>query len=102
MGNRQATEFVPLPGHSESDVAAAALMASWYDTTPEGRSIVALAVSKGAKHDAAWDQAQGVDFTAETRMSGTNLADGRKARKGAVAAVARYVQEGFKGLFRRN
>lgn len=97
MGNRQATEFVPLPGHSESDVAAAALLASWYDTTPEGRSIVALAVSKGAKHDAAWDQAQGVDFTAETRMSGTNLADGRKARKGAVAAVARYVQEGFKG-----
>ena len=98
MGNRQATEFVPLPGHSESDVAAAALMASWYDTTPEGRSIVALAVAKGAKHDAAWDQAQGVDFTAETRMSGTNLADGRRARKGAVAAVARYVQEGFKGV----
>lgn len=97
MGNRQATEFVPLPGHSEGDVAAAALLASWYDTTPEGRSIVALAVAKGAKHDAAWDQAQGVDFTAETRMSGTNLADGRRARKGAVAAVARYVQEGFKG-----
>ena len=96
MGNRQATEFVALPGHSETDVAAIALLASWYDTTPEGRSIVALAVTKGAKRDTVWDQAQGVDFTAETRMSGTNLPDGRKARKGAVAAVARYVQEGFK------
>ena len=96
MGNRQATEFVPLPGHNESDVASIALAASWYDTTPEGRSIVALAVARGAKHDPAWEPGQGVEFTAETRMSGTDLADGRKARKGAVAAVARYVQEGFK------
>ena len=96
MGNRQATEFVPLPGYSEDDVAAAAMAASWYDSTPEGRSIVALAVARGAKRDPIWEQAQGVEFTAETRMSGTNLPDGREARKGAVAAVARYVQEGFK------
>jgi len=95
LGNRQATEFVALPGHRDEEVAVIALLASWYDTTPEGRSIVALAVAKGAKHDPDWDRAQGVDFTAETRMSGTNLFDGRKARKGAVAAVARYVQEGF-------
>lgn len=95
MGNRQATEFVALPGHNDIDVAAIALMASWFDTTPEGRSIVALAIAKGAKYDPAWGHAQGLDFTAETRMSGTNLADGRKARKGAVAAVARYVQEDF-------
>ena len=96
MGNRQATEFLPLPGHAERDVAFAALLASWYDTTPEGRSVVSLAVAKGAKYEGSWDAAQGIDFTAETRMSGTNLPDGRKARKGAVAAVARYVQEGFK------
>ncbi len=98
MGNRQATEFVALPGHSASEVAAVALAASWYDTTPEGRSIVALAVTQGAKHDPAWDTAQAVEFSAETRMSGTNLSDGRKARKGAVAAVARYVQDGFKAV----
>ncbi len=96
MGNRQATEFVPLSGRTEGEVAAIALAASWYDTTPEGRSIVALAVARGAKRDLDWEQGQGVEFTAETRMSGTNLADGRKARKGAVAAVARYVQECFK------
>ncbi|HUW98672.1 MAG TPA: potassium-transporting ATPase subunit KdpB [Acidiferrobacter sp.] len=97
MGNRQATEFVALPGHSDAEMATIAMLASWYDTTPEGRSIVALALTKGVKHDAGWDQAQGIDFTAETRMSGTNLPDGRKARKGAVAAVARYVRDDFKG-----
>lgn len=97
MGNRQATEFIGLPGHADGDVAQAALAASWYDTTPEGRSIVALAVARGAKHDPAWDQAQGVDFSAETRMSGTNLADGRRARKGAVTAIGRHVQEAFGG-----
>ncbi|MHB1513859.1 MAG: potassium-transporting ATPase subunit KdpB [Acidiferrobacter sp.] len=96
MGNRQATEFMPLPGYSEDDVAEAAMAASWYDSTPEGRSIVALAVARGARRDPVWEQAQGVEFTAETRMSGTNLPDGREARKGAVAAVARYVQDGFK------
>ncbi|MHB1567151.1 MAG: potassium-transporting ATPase subunit KdpB [Acidiferrobacter sp.] len=98
MGNRQATEFIGLPGHSDIDVAQAALAASWYDTTPEGRSIVALAVTRGAKHDPAWDNAQAVDFSAETRMSGTNLTDGRKARKGAVAAVSRHVQETLGGV----
>lgn len=95
VGNRQATEFVSLSGYSNVEVAQAALLASWFDGTPEGRSIVALAVTKGAKRDSTWDLAQGLEFSAETRMSGTNLANGQKARKGAVAAVARYVQDEF-------
>ncbi len=96
MGNRQATEFIGLPGFEELAVAQAAMAASWFDTTPEGRSIVSLAMTRGARREPSWDQAQGLEFSAETRMSGTNLADGTRARKGAVAAVARFIQENFK------
>ncbi len=95
IGNRQATEFIPLSGRSDREVADAALAASWYDGTPEGRSIVALAVAKGAKHEPSWTDASGIDFSAETRMSGTDFGDGRKARKGAVSAVAHYAKENY-------
>lgn len=95
IGNRQATEFIALSGKSEREVADVALAASWYDGTPEGRSIVSLAVAKGAKHEAAWTEAKGIDFSAETRMSGTDFPDGHKARKGAVSAVAYYTKETY-------
>ena len=93
IGNRQATEFISLPGHTDDDIASAGLAASWYDDTPEGRSIVALAVAKGAKHEPSWDKARGIEFSAETRMSGTDFPDGHKARKGAVTAIANYATE---------
>ena len=90
-GNREATLFLPLPGHSESELVQAAFTASYFDTTPEGRSIVAVAKARGAQPDPHLPQAQGLDFSAETSMSGTNFPNGRKYRKGAVAAVAKYV-----------
>src|SRR5678815_2259313 len=88
LGNRQATEFVPLPGVSESTLADAAQLASLPDETPEGRSIVVLAKEKyGIRgRDLADKDAVFVAFTAQTRMSGVDLG-GREIRKGAADAI---------------
>ena len=93
LGNRQATEFVPVSGVSEGQLADAAQLASLADETPEGRSIVVLAKEKYrlrgrelAEHEAVF-----VPFTAQTRMSGVNL-NGREIRKGAAEAIAGYVK----------
>ena len=93
LGNRQATEFVPVAGVSEGELADAAQLASLADETPEGRSIVVLAKEQYkirgrelADHEAAF-----VPFTAQTRMSGVNL-NGREIRKGSVDAIAAYVK----------
>jgi K+-transporting ATPase ATPase B chain len=93
LGNRQATEFVPVAGVSEGELADAAQLASLADETPEGRSIVVLAKEKYkirgrelADHEAAF-----VPFTAQTRMSGVNL-NGREIRKGSADAMAAYVK----------
>lgn len=93
FGNRMADALVPLPGVSERDLAEAAMMASLGDETPEGTSIVAL-----AKRDfhLVPDQsliAQMVPFTAQTRMSGADLKDGRVVRKGAADAMFTYLRE---------
>ena len=92
LGNRQATEFVPVPGIGEGELADAAQLASLADETPEGRSIVVLAKEKYrirgrelADRDAVF-----VPFTAQTRMSGVNWS-GREIRKGAADAIASYV-----------
>jgi K+-transporting ATPase ATPase B chain len=92
FGNRQATEFVPLPGVGERDLADAAQLASLADETPEGRSIVVLAKEKhGIRgRDFADLQAVFVPFTAQTRMSGVDIG-ARSIRKGAADSVARYV-----------
>ena len=82
IGDRQATEFVPLPGIAEADLIGAARLSSLADTTPEGRSIVALA---NGGEDLPPD-AQTVPFSAQTRVSGIDL-PGRTIRKGAVDAV---------------
>jgi K+-transporting ATPase ATPase B chain len=94
LGNRQATEFVPLPGLSAADLAEAAQLASLADETPEGRSIVVLAKDQyGLRARDVGDKASTfVPFTARTRMSGIDL-DGRQIRKGAVDAVMAYVRE---------
>src|SRR4029079_8373977 len=75
LGNRQATEFIPLPGISEAQLADAAQLASLADETPEGRSIVVLAKEKyGLRgRDLSPHQATFVPFTAQTRMSGVDL-----------------------------
>ncbi len=99
FGNRQATEFVPAPGFTGEQVADAAQLSSLADETPEGRSIVVLAKEKyGLRgRDLATHEAHFIPFTAQTRMSGINL-DGREIRKGAVDAVARYLEQNGNAL----
>jgi K+-transporting ATPase ATPase B chain len=92
FGNRQATEFLPLPGVAAERLADAAQLSSLADETPEGRSIVVLAKEKyGIRgRELADKNAVFVPFTAQTRMSGVNLGD-RDIRKGAADAIERYV-----------
>lgn len=95
LGNRQATEFRPVRGVSEKDLADAAQLASLADETPEGRSIVVLAKEKyGIRaRDMASLHASFVPFTAQSRMSGVD-AEGSSIRKGAVDAVLKHVDLG--------
>ncbi|MEH1844930.1 MAG: potassium-transporting ATPase subunit KdpB [Nostoc sp.] len=92
LGNRLAEEFIPINGHSTSELANVAWAASVFDNTPEGKSIVRLAENLGARFDFDSSQAQGVDFDSKTRMSGTNLPGGHQARKGAVEAIKEFVR----------
>ena len=93
LGNREAVAFVPVGGHSEQELAEAALMASVADETPEGRSIVALAKSKyGLTRDAVPTGAEVIDFSAETRLSGIDT-DGRQYRKGASDSTVAFAKK---------
>jgi potassium-transporting ATPase ATP-binding subunit len=93
LGNRMASDFFPVGGHSEQDVADASQLASLADETPEGRSIVVLAKQR---FDIRERDLEGehtfVPFSATTRMSGLDL-DGRQIRKGAADSVKRWVVE---------
>ena len=91
LGNREATEFIPMPGVQEGDLAAAAQMSSLADETPEGRSIVVLAKRYGIREHSLTDhRPQFVPFTAQTRMSGVDM-DGTRLRKGAGDAILGWV-----------
>jgi K+-transporting ATPase ATPase B chain len=94
LGNRLATEFVPLPGVTEAELADAAQLSSLSDETPEGRSVVVLAKEKyGLRaREVGRMQAHFVPFTAQTRMSGVDV-EGSVIRKGAVDAVIAHVRE---------
>ena len=98
VGNRQATEFIPLEGIKADELARAAYLASYFDTTPEGRTIVAFAEKQGAIRADLPEGARALDFSAETRMSGVDLPQGRIVRKGAVDAVAQHVAKAFGGV----
>ncbi len=91
LGNREATEFVPMPGVTEAELAEAAQMSSLADETPEGRSIVVLAKGFGIReHDFAGHEPTFVPFTAQTRMSGVDY-NGTRLRKGAGDAIEAWV-----------
>jgi K+-transporting ATPase ATPase B chain len=92
LGNRQATEFKPLRGVSEQELADAAQLASLADETPEGRSIVVLAKEKyGLRgRDLAEVKANFIPFSAQTRMSGVEVG-GSWVRKGAVDAILGFL-----------
>jgi K+-transporting ATPase ATPase B chain len=95
MGNRLATELIALTGVSANELVQAAFLASAFDTTPEGRSVIVFAEKLGAKRDPLLQRSLRMDFSAETRMSGVDMPDGRVIRKGAVNAVALHVAEAF-------
>lgn len=92
LGNPLAEEFIPVNGHTMDEIARVALAASVFDQTPEGKSIVRLAERLGARVDFDPSKAEGIEFSAKTRMSGTNLPDGSEVRKGAVGAIKGFVR----------
>lgn len=91
-GNRQASELLALPGVAPEELAEAALLSSLADETPEGRSIVTLVRGGFEARFPRTSTTDGVlvPFTATTRMSGIDLADGREIRKGAGSAVTAW------------
>jgi K+-transporting ATPase ATPase B chain len=101
IGNRQATEFLPVSGVEVASLADAAQLSSLADETPEGRSVVVLAKNDFGIRERSAGELPGavfVPFTAQTRMSGVDLADGRagrgrEIRKGAASSVATWISE---------
>ncbi len=105
IGNRRATQFVPFGQFTADDVGQLAALASGADETPEGKSIVELQYQQNspagaatggkataAARNAVPDGARFIPFTAQTRMSGIDLPDGRQIRKGAPDSMLRYVR----------
>ena len=90
LGNRQASQFLPMPGVEEAELAEIAQMASLADETPEGRSIVVLAKQYGIREHHFDPSSRFVPFSAETRMSGVDV-DGTRLRKGAGDAILQFV-----------
>ena len=90
-GNRLAADFFPVGGASRSELIRCAALTSLHDDTPEGKSTLELARHLGdTSQDAAG--AAYIEFTAQTRMSGVNLPNGTKVRKGAAEAIEQYVK----------
>jgi potassium-transporting ATPase ATP-binding subunit len=94
LGNREAVEFIAFGGVTEEELADAAQLSSLADETPEGRSVVVLAKEKyGLRgREIAEHEAHFIPFSAYTRMSGVDI-DGRCLRKGASAAIAKFVED---------
>jgi K+-transporting ATPase ATPase B chain len=90
-GNRQASRFVPAPDVDQDELRDVARLSSLADQTPEGRSIVDLALAQGADDRDLPVGASFVEFTAQTRMSGVDLTDGTEVRKGAGSAIAAWL-----------
>ena len=101
LGNRQASEFIPVDGVDPAELADAAQLSSLADETPEGRSIVVLAKEQfGLRGRTLEDKGmEFIPFTAATRMSGVNY-EGNEIRKGAADSVRAYV-EAAGGVFSR-
>lgn len=93
-GNRMASAFLPVKGISQAELNKVAVHSSLHDETPEGRSVIELAKKAGLS-DKELDKTGtvGIEFTAETRMSGTDFSDGRKIRKGAADSIRQYIQQ---------
>ena len=93
-GNRLAAEFYPVKGVAKEDLTDYCVMCSLMDATPEGKSTVELGRNFGCViDDGAADQMEFVEFTAQSKMSGVNLKDGTRVRKGASEAIKTFVKE---------
>ena len=93
-GNRLAAEFYPVKGVAKEDLTDYCVMCSLMDATPEGKSTVELGRNFGcAIDDGAADQMEFVEFTAQSKMSGVNLKEGTRVRKGASEAIKTFVKE---------
>src|SRR5262249_42757133 len=101
IGNREATEFLPVNGVSAGELADAAQLASWADYTPDGRSIAGLAKNQFGLRERAEGELKGAEFVespAQPGMSGITLADGRlsrgrQIRRGAPSSGAQWVRK---------
>ncbi|MFK4204091.1 potassium-transporting ATPase subunit KdpB [Acinetobacter junii] len=94
-GDRQATAFYPLAGVSPSELRQAAMLTSFADPTPEGKSVVSFGKEMGESIREP-KNAEFIQFSASTRLSGVDLATGQKIRKGAVDAILKFTQQEIK------
>lgn len=92
-GNRMASKFLPVSGVSESELIEKAVLSSIQDETPEGKSIVDLGGKETGKKYEEELQTSFIEFSAQTRMSGIDMENGTKIRKGASDAIQEYVQK---------
>lgn len=92
-GNRMASKFIPVGNVKEQELIHYSIISSLKDNTPEGKSIVELGVKLSGIQNEEIPHMEFIEFTAQTRMSGVNLEDGTKIRKGASDAIEKYVQE---------
>jgi K+-transporting ATPase ATPase B chain len=93
LGNRRATKFFPLGQYTEDELGKLAALASVSDNTPEGKSILNLYERQSKNTIKSPDGAQSIPFTAQKRMSGIDLPNGQRIRKGAPDAIVKYVEE---------
>jgi K+-transporting ATPase ATPase B chain len=94
-GDRQATAFYPLAGVTPSELRQAAMLTSFADPTPEGKSVVSLGKEMGESIREPQD-GEFIQFSASTRLSGVDLATGQKIRKGAVDAILKFTNQEIK------
>ncbi|MGW6382488.1 potassium-transporting ATPase subunit KdpB [Peribacillus butanolivorans] len=91
-GNRMAGALLPVSGIGQEELNKFAVYSSLHDETPEGRSVIEFAKKSGlSEKELDKNGTEGIEFTAETRMSGTDFTDGKKVRKGAVDAIIEYI-----------
>ena len=93
IGNRKATTFLPIGEYSAASVGNLAAQASAADETPEGKSIIELFITQNKSAVDFVENTQFIPFTAQTRMSGVDLPDGRRIRKGAPDAIVKFVTD---------
>ena len=94
FGNRMAAEFIPVGDATEENAARFAVISSLFDDTPEGRSVVELGKKRGIElNKEEYADVSTVEFTSSTRMSGLDLKNGTRIRKGAADAVVKFVRD---------